>query len=272
MIFPSKSYFDIHNFMSKPVLINPHNALEFLAFVVVLGQNITQEDDKNLRSLELKLKDDLPNFSQHLEFETEIDNGQIISQKTKNVRVLLRDDNSKPSWEVSVNKNQIVVRCFSCNNWKFIFPKALGFIQSAIDILESSSRNISSLSIQCVDKFTQSNVIEYTQFDIFKNNTEYLTQKSRDVGKLWHVHQGWFDKDSNDSKILNILNIGTIENENSLITAIDHLSQYLLKIPKPLLEKDLNKIFCELHDNNKSLIRDLLNEKQIKAIGLNNVI
>jgi len=262
---------DTKKSMSKPVPINSSNALEFLAFVIVLSKDLSERDDSNLLSLETKLKDDLPNFSQNYEVETKIENGQITSQNTKKSGItlqVLNQSNAKPTWILSVNKNQIVVQCLDYDSWKNTCSKATKFIKAVIDVLDYSSA-ASSLSIQCVDKFIQSSDGDYSQFDLFAKDTKYLTPNSSEIGKLWHIHQGWFKQIQNGSKILNVLNIGTLEKESNLTTTIDHVSQHFFL--EPILLSDSEgcfKIFDELYDNNKNIIQELLKKEQLKAIGI----
>lgn len=257
--------------MTKPVPINSLNAIEAMSFIVTLDQKeLTQEEDKRLLSLKEELKDDLPNFSQNTKVEAKFD-GKSLEQTTKQTGVTLQhlDSNKKPTWLLSVNDNQIVVNCFAYDNWEKVWPKAQKFIQSVINAIGIDTCMISTLAIQCVDKFTQPNIEkDYTFLDIFKANSGYLTKHIAGVGRLWHVHQGWFDDKQSGNKILNVLNISTVENGSNLVTAIDHIAQYRFKEAKGLKSKELDSYFKELHDNNKTLIKSLLNTNQAKAIGL----
>jgi uncharacterized protein (TIGR04255 family) len=258
--------------MTKPVPINSLNAIEAMSFVVILDKKeLTQEEDKGLLSLKEKLKDDLPTFSQNTKVEAKFD-GKIIEQTTKLSGVTLQhlDSNKKPTWLLAINDNQITVNCFAYDSWDKVWPKAKKFIQETLEAIGINNCLISTFSIQCVDKFTQSNLEkDYTFLDIFKANSGYLTKHIAGVGRLWHVHQGWFDEKSKGNKVLNVLNISTVEKDSNLVTAIDHIAQYRFKEPKKILKyTELDSYFKELHENNKTLIKSLLNNNQAKAIGL----
>lgn len=257
--------------MTKPVPINSLNAIEAMAFVVILSRELTLEEDRKLSSLEEELKTDLATFSQNKKFEAKFD-GKSFEQKEEVAGVTLQDldNNKKPIWALSINGNQIVVNCFAYDSWSKVWPKAKRFIQASLGHISSEDLGISILSLQCIDKFTQqTSSKEYTPFDIFKSGNKYLTEKSCTVGRLWHVHQGWFDEKLEGDRILNILNIGTIEKDANLITTVDHISQYFFKDQKGLADfTELDTNFNALHDGNKDLIMSLLNKDQLTAVGL----
>lgn len=249
---------------------NISHVTEFLAFVVILNKDITTEDDNNLLSLENSLKNDLSKFSQINEFEAKIEGDKVISSTTKKSGALLQSIDSidgKPIWTLNVSKNQIIAQCLSYDDWKAVCSKAIRFINIAIKVLEND-KAVTSLSFQRVDKFVQDKISDnYSQFDILAQDNPYLTPHSHKSGKLWHVHQGWFNYNNDNSKVLNVLNIGTSEKDNDLNTAINHVSQYFFKDSVSLSNNSqFDKIFEELYGNNKNVLASLLNKEQLKTI------
>ena len=70
-----------------------------------------------------------------------------------------------------------------------------------------------------------------------------------------------------------MLNLITAENSGNITitTSNDHTAHLQFESPKAIEELDdkfLRKAFDELHESNKSIIRQLLNKDQLKAIGL----
>ncbi len=87
------------------------------------------------------------------------------------------------------------------------------------------------------------------------------------------MYQGWFEKSQVEtcSRLLNVLNLSTNDTPSGLVTTIDHNIQLQSEgIPVDALTDTggLGSIYDELHARNKSVVGDLLNAKQRKAVKL----
>lgn len=259
--------------MTKAVPIKSVNAIEAAAFVISFNRAFTESETKKLLSLEKKFKEELPSFAQDMLAQVKIENNKVLQQNVHKSGVKLQHfaADGKPTWLLHVSDTQIVVNCYAYDRWDRVWAKARNYILTAAECLNLKSLSIMAVSLQYVDRFTQPKATNYSLKDVFKADSKYLTSNSFQAGNLWHVHQGWFLGDD-EKRMLNVLNLGTMEQQAQVLTTIDHLSQWQfvngLKPSKALTVAALNKDFQALHDNNKSVVGDLLNAQQLKAIGL----
>ena len=180
----------------------------------------------------------------------------------------------RPSWTLRVEGNTIVVSCTDYKRWDDISAKALGHIKAAIAFVNNDTNAVSSLIHQIVDRFVTANKDEYNIGQVFNTQSPYLTGQALKAGNFWHVFQGWFeDRQVFSGKLLNVLNLSTADNPASITitTTIDHAAHLRFSSPKAIGEFDnefTRKAFDELHECNKSIIKQLLTSDQLKAIGL----
>lgn len=254
--------------------INSTNAIDTVAFVIVFNRSFIEKEENKLLTLKDTLKDDLPIFSQDMRFETKIKDDKITEQIAKKTGIRLQrvEPNGKIGWMLNVVENQLIISCQAYDRWNRVWTMADKLIQSSLKCLGVESLSVKSFALQYVDRFTQESSSDYSVYDVFNKKNNYLTVQSASAGKLWHVHQGWFEQISAEEKILNILNLGTTETEGKIITTIDHSLHFqFFPEPKPAkrlfnVEKDYKKAFDSLHMKNKDVIKLLLNQKQQKSL------
>lgn len=257
--------------------INSTNAVDSVVFAVLFNRPFSENEENKLLALKEIFSNDLPIFSQDMRFETKIENEKIVQQSTKRAGIKLQriEPNGKVGWMLHITDDQIVISCQTYDRWGRVWGQTEKYFQEVIGLLDRGSLTVQVCVLQYVDKFICKNTEDYSVFDVFDNENQFLTNKSISAGKLWHVHQGWFDMKSKDERVLNILNLGTEEGDHKIITSIDHsLHLQFLSKPRPAKsffdrKKEYQKVFYSLHEKNKDVIRTLLNQQQRNAlIGL----
>lgn len=260
--------------MGQP--ISEKHAIDVASFIVFFEHPFEANIVDSLPGLHERLKADYPTFNLSKTMEVNL-TGNEISQKvgvsSGGVFQKIRED-GRPTWTLRVEGNTIVVSCTEYQRWNDISSKALDHIKAAIAFVKSDGNAVSSLIHQIVDRFVTANRDEYDISQVFNTQSPYLTGQALKAGKFWHVFQGWFDdKTELGGKLLNVLNLSTAENPAniSITTTIDHAAHLRFNSPKALDELDdkfIRTAFDELHEANKSVIRQLLTNDQLKAIGL----
>lgn len=260
--------------MGKP--ISEKHAIDVASFIVVFERPFETNIIDSLLGLHDRLKTDYPTFNLTKTMEVNV-TGNEVSQKigvtSGGVLQNLRSD-GRPIWTLRVEGNTIMVSCTDYKRWGDISSKALDHIKAAIAFVNNGGNAASSLIHQIVDRFVTANKDEYDITQVFDTQSPYLTEQALKAGKLWHVFQGWFDdKQELDGKVLNVLNLSTAENPANITitTTIDHAAHLRFDSPKALEELDdkfIRKAFDELHESNKSIIKQLLTTDQLKAIKL----
>lgn len=260
--------------MGKP--ISEKHAIDVASFIVVFERPFETNIIDSLPGLHERLKADYPTFNLTKTMEVNV-TGSEISQKvglaSGGLMQNLQPD-GRPIWTLRVEGNMIVVSCTDYKRWEDISSKALNHIKAAIAFVKTDSNAVSSLIHQIVDRFVTANKDEYNINQVFNTQSPYLTGQAIKAGKLWHVFQGWFeDRQEFGGKLLNVLNLSTAESPANITitTTIDHAAHLRFSSPKALEELDdkfIRKAFDELHECNKSIIRQLLTNGQLKTIGL----
>lgn len=260
--------------MGKP--ISEKHAVDVASFIVVFERPFEKHTIDALPGLHERLKADYPTFNLTKTMEVNF-TGSEVSQKmditSGGVLQNLQPD-GRPIWTLRVEGNAIVVSCTKYERWGDISSKALDHIKAAIAFVNNDSNAVTSLIHQIVDRFVTANKDEYDISQVFNTQSPHLTGQALKAGKFWHVFQGWFDdKKEFGGKVLNVLNLSTAENSGNITitTSIDHTAHLQFESPKAIEELDdkfIRKAFDELHESNKSIIRQLLNKDQLKAIGL----
>jgi uncharacterized protein (TIGR04255 family) len=259
---------------AKP--INSTNAIDAVAFVVLFNRPFTEKEDGDLLQLKEMFKDELPNFSKNTIVTLKQESGRQPEHVVKESGLKLQkfEPNGKIGWILNITDGQLIITCQSYDRWDKVWAQTDKYIKATLKLLNLASLSVQACVLQYIDRFFTEESTKYNIYEVFDENTKYLTKKSIEVEKLWHVHQGWFDKKSENEKILNILNLGTSEDNNNIITTIDHsLQLQFISNPKPANKffddkKEYEKVFSFLHEKNKDIIKSLINQEQRKAVGL----
>lgn len=260
--------------MGKP--ISEKHAIDVASFIVVFEHPFEANIIGSLPGLHERLKSDYPIFNLTKSMEINVTGSEISQNIGVSSGGLLQNlhPDGRPIWTLRVESNTIVVSCNDYKRWGDISTKALGHIMAAIAFVNDDNNAVSSLIHQIVDRFVTANKDEYNISQVFNTHSPYLTGQALQADKFWHVFQGWFeDKQEFGGKLLNVLNLSTAENPANfaITTTIDHAAHLRFSSSKAIGEFNdqfIRKAFDELHESNKSIIRQLLNNDQLKTIGL----
>lgn len=164
---------------TKPIREN--NAIDEIAFIVILSKDIDKESLARLRSAHSAVSDELP----HIEDLTSI--RLAFGNKTpKDIRPEVSGVQfSKPSsqrerleWSLRAEGKSIVVGCSEYTNWQEIWGKAKSYLSLALQTIDLNNNPLSEIVYQCVDKFhTDQDKGEYEIGSVFDTNSKYLTNK-----------------------------------------------------------------------------------------------
>lgn len=265
---------------AKP--INGKNAIEATGFILGFDRKFQPDELERLLVLETALKAELPVFSKIGGMGVTVQDGNVTVEGNNFTGVALHKTGGHlgtVAWALRVTDNTIHATCGDYDDWNIEWPKARSLISAVLNLLNSTTLNISVVGCQVIDKFVYlDDTKDYRVEDIFSIDSELLTKKVRDSGELWHIHQGWFDESltAPGSKLLSQLNLSSGRLNNKLTTTIDHTMQLiytqLVTIDEMFTPKDgsikIDMVFKELHDINKLILKKLLNEKKLLEIGL----
>lgn len=266
---------------AKP--INGANAIEAVGFMLSFARKLTQNEIDRLLGLESVLKDELPVFSKLAGFGVTIENNQVTQRTSQFSGVMLQKLGSTPgkfSWIVQVNEDTLHVTCGQYDRWVTVLPKALKYINQVCAFLALDTLQMASVGCQFIDKFVYENEPQpYALNDVFMPDSGFLPSSVKDAGHLWHVYQGWFGVKSvvADARPLNQLNLTSSVIDGKLAAVIEHNTQISFGknvTVKTFIEQNIDSIslledlLTDTHNKNKEILKKLLAESKLEAIGL----
>lgn len=271
--------------MSPVRPVKPDHSINEVVFVLHFSKPLSDKDFETLAQLEDFFKDDLPKMElqEGAGFKVNTKDGSMEPLPSKKISLSFKHKNEKNEfdWALRAEANFIAVNCLDYDDgWKEIWPKVHHYLNYATKNLINPELSVESMALQYIDRFIYDGQIDcYETSTIFNEESEYLNKKITKVGPFWHIHQGWFDAIKGlPVRLLNILNITAAMADKEHHTTIDHSAtvQFMNKITnhKTLFEDTINGMtgidyhFNLLHDNNKQILRDLLNDERIDDIKL----
>lgn len=259
--------------------IREPNAVDQCVFALQFSRELNEAETTKLQILKSDLEDQLPQHNDITVAGFELGAGEVRQHAEKIAGIRMFSENkdcphrivsNRPDWQLEVASNHLKIYSLNYEGWTPVLSKALEYIVAVKSALEVTDLITERIILQVNDIFLfDGDEAEYQQGDLFRDDSAFLTKHSSGMGWLWHVHQGWFEECQN-SRLLHVLNIGTRSDASKPhLTIIEHVMQLHGAWPLNTIESEsLQTVFGELHNKNKSIIRDLLSPSVLKRIGL----
>ncbi len=257
--------------------LNKKNAIDSAVFMLKFNREFSFEENKAISGVAEVLKNDLPHANELKRFilnigaNAEKQSGEV---ETSGLSLQRFKPDGTPVWELTVVRDSIVATCRAYSSWTDEKEMAIKFIKVVLHLLEHSDNLINGVILQITDRFIETASGNYNIENVFNKGSPYLTRNSLTQGPFWHVFQGWFDGPSDviQGQCLNVLNIST-NVTREYVSNIEHSVQYRMNELKETVSYSqntgsLSSIFDELHEKNKTVIKELLCNEQLEAIGL----
>ena len=184
----------------------------------------------------------------------------------------------KPAEVLQLSGNLLSVTVSEYTGWNKVRDDGIKYIMAALASLSLEGNPVMAISLQFIDRYTfNGNYKDAKAALLFVKSNEYLSARCFSAGPLWHCHNGWFDVDGADGRVLNQLNIASGLVDQASTVTIDHQATFHLSTPRQSLEALLNPsgeglglhvVLDTLHDKNKSILRDILQPETLAKIGM----
>lgn len=185
--------------------------------------------------------------------------------------------NGAANWSMDVGGNQVSVECFLYTRWNRVWEAAGKYIKQATAVLGEAQKalQIASIELTVRDVFVSSDQ-NYRLFDLFDEESGYVSRRIFNINGAWHCNSGWFEPLSDSAAALNHLNTDATptEDQRAWQIGITHLQQerFLSPIPIASLVANASSIvddsMSRMHNQNKSLLCRLLKSEMTNKIGL----
>ena len=267
--------------MNKIRPVKPEHSIKEVVFVLKLSKQLSVESLQVLKQLEDSIKSELPIMEPQEATSFVVKPGNQISVQPPRLASLAfknsTENNGQFDWMLRAESDFIAVNCLNYTRWKEVWPKARNYLSLASNKLASTENPIVSIALQYLDQFIYEEKKEFKTSIVFNDDSDFLSGIVSKAGPLWHTYQGWFGN-KNEQPILHSLNITAAMAGKEHHTTIDHRGTIQFKNKttnhKTLFNEIKNKTAADhyfdlLHEENKQILKDLLNKERIKDIKLN---
>jgi hypothetical protein len=269
------------------------NAIEAVAFVLQYVRAFDLEESEKIAALKDSFVSEGWQVLPMQGMTVQVGAPGFMQQPTANGYQFQRPKaDGTPAWMIRAFNNTIVVNCFDYSRWTDVWAQASRYLSTVAAAIASESLRINIAALQITDKFISDPVPDsYSLGDVFRAESPYLPANVASYGPIWYVNSGWAvnltgsgsngsSEPSMDGAVLgNAITLSSSALNKTLVATIDHIAQITFhknKLPANLFsgnaERDdifLTSSFCDvLKPNNKTIVRSLLSDAQLTAIGL----
>ncbi|CUV65490.1 hypothetical protein BN3087_380006 [Sulfurovum sp. enrichment culture clone C5] len=190
----------------------------------------------------------------------ELSIGGIMYEKTNDTDMLI--------WNLTINKNSIIVSCREYTRWDAISAKAIEFISKVMDNIVNMK--ITHITLEYIDEFEIINHNGKWKEELFKTNCDYNLSHIYKLDDFWHINHGYFfDHKNLKFKLLDTLNINYFADENdNLKHKVNVITQHMLtQINESYDKSNIKKYFDIIHQHSKEIFEAIINDNILKTFN-----
>lgn len=265
-------------------IAGPH-AIKTVSFGLEWQEPLQEDLLILLRALHLKVRDRLPRVIQHQEigFQIVVSPAPPVQETPPKPRLSglsfeALQPNGEPGWSLAIQRNFLAVTCHVYSRWNDIWPLAKDLLLPFVPVLAREC-GISVIGLQYVDQFRAIGASErFRAADLFRDGSQFLPKHVFELDDLWHSHHGFFQAMTAPTahRRLNNIDVDVVNANEERLIQITTAHRALLDQPATdgaalLVDKDggeLHHHMVELHQVNKQLLRQLLNDDICEQINL----
>ena len=219
---------------------------------------------------------------------------QVVSEIKTNQGILVPDPEStthlygfefsrvkadaKPARILRLQGEVLTANFLEYDGWETTLKESLKYIRVVLPPLTLAENPIMAFSLKYMDRYTFDGPIDEPRADmLFREGNSYITPCCFQAGPLWHCHSGWFEIHG-DNRILHQFNVGSRVVDQISTVIIDHSAICQLKAPRQTADAlfqppsaanaGIENILKHLHEQNVSVLKDVLKPEILKHIGM----
>jgi len=267
--------------VSKPCAT--HNAIESATFAVVLKEVPSPDATQRIKAALDGLRSELPGVQdgpQGIVFAF----GPASMAPPNDMMRFIANPNGTHKWRAQISGNVVQVTCFEYTRFQEVWTKAISFLAPMLDAL-GTELAVQEIGHVVTDRFLYPEAMQEEAFDLgelYRKDSELLTAQTWKSGLLWHVFQGWFVAAGPARRILNQLNVSNVDvsaPHMHIASVIEHRATMQFGHSDPIKLGDLiadnvavrvqfDDIVQALHQENKAIIKKLLNDQKLQQIRM----
>ncbi|MGY4237296.1 uncharacterized protein (TIGR04255 family) [Bradyrhizobium sp. USDA 4449] len=254
--------------------INADHAVQSAAFSVILDGPVSQGAVQAL-GRRRDLTSELPAVQtpEAIELNLPGPSGAPVPRRMLGVQLAHLRPDGTPAWALRLMGQELAVECTRYTRWARVWETARRYLTTGLEVIPPGdrARRIANLAHVVVDQFV-ANRETYNLLSLLKES-RFIAGVAFRAGPTWHNHVGWFEKAADDSHLwLNQLNIDAVRDPNNgqLLVQITHNQDVRFHTAIELAAVDgiLDETMNRLHNQNKSILYELLNDEMAQKIGI----
>lgn len=267
--------------------INDRHAIQTVAFVVELSSAVSTQQVEEIITLHDSIRDQLPVMQRQKTFNVSVGFGgnpvqQVGQEQLSGVTFDRVDSNKRREYALSVMNNLIIVNVDAYTRWDAACGIAFPLFDKVVEALQVS-RSVVAFTLEYVDLFVPADIAGrkkkgLTVSKMFNRKTSFVPQNIFNTKNFWHSYHGYFAERTGDIAfdMLNNINVTfghDVNRRHNLVTiACNHRA--IIQQGNVTRNDGIegyacrDECFTAMHDENKTIIMDLLSNGLCKQIGL----
>lgn len=269
--------------------ITDRHAIQTVAFVVELSSPVSPRQVEEIIKLHDSIKDQLPVIQRQKSFNVSVGFGgnpvqQVGQEQLSGVTFDRVDLNKRREYALSIINHLIIVNVDAYARWEEACGIAFPLFDKIISAL-NASHSVVAFTLEYIDLFVPADVTGrkkkgLTISKMFNNKASFVPQNIFNTKGYWHSYHGYFVKQAGDIAfdMLNNINVtfgyDIIRKHNLVTIACNHRS-IIQQGNVNVASNNTNgsyacrdACFTAMHEENKTIIKDLLSKGLCKQIGL----
>lgn len=231
---------------------------------------------------EATLKLQLPSKKplQHLEMEFSADGGNLIKQNQLSGGWMFERfaPDGRIDCSMMLAPNALAVTLHSYSRWDDVYTAAAEMMRPLLPLIAVSSGGLTVFGLQYLDVFRiTGEPADFRPEMLLRQDSEFLPPSVFKRNSLWHAHHGYFTdmSDKPPWRKLTVINTDLIDENSDRQLRI--LTMHRTMFSSPLLDVEqleahgtfsFRTAMHDMHNENKTVLRSLLNDPMLKRIRL----
>jgi uncharacterized protein (TIGR04255 family) len=267
--------------------LHDRHAIQEVVFVLMFGREFAPAEVEAVVKAHDRWREELPKVTRFTAQRIEIqDAGPPQIRPAEEAGVIgvafdaVKRDGSL-DWRLRLQQNWIGVNCLSYTRWNQVWPTARGFLDQVGGILINPKLPVVGAALQYIDLFVwEGDIEQYRADELFRADSGFVPRSIWDKGPLWHLYQGWFQKEDLPAagRRLEKVHIDAVEREGTYQTKVDITLRHDLADELPSYrsvfgadgeQACIDASFTAMHTQCSRLLKAYITDEMAERISLN---
>jgi len=199
------------------------------------------------------------------------------SQEVNGYTYLRKNTAGQPVRDFSLRGNSISIVVYEYTRWHLIWPEVQKLFDRCAPLVATSTRTVNAIAMQYIDKFTwRESDTPFPSKDVLRHGSKQFAPLALDFTGPWHnqfgCQRGLPSEHWASHRIENVNLSVSVEGGYTTLTIFTiyrYFARNAVRAAQDFVNSVLSKTFAQAHDDNKQLLREILNDEVCNLIKLN---